>query len=71
MNLMKISEDTFNNKWPGQGAWVAQSVGCLPSPRVMIPGVLKWSPASDSLLSGESATPFPYALPPHLTLSNK
>ena len=39
------------------GAWVTQSVKHLPSAQVMTPGVLGWSPASGSLLSGESASP--------------
>ena len=36
------------------------------------PGVLGWNPTSGSLLSGESASPFPFALPLHVFfLSNK
>ena len=40
--------------------WVAQSVKCLPSALVMIP---ESSPGWGSLLSGEPASPSPFALP--------
>ena len=49
----------------------------LPLAQVMIPGVLEWNPVFGSLLSGESASPSPSAIPPacdlwlSLSLSNK
>ena len=42
-----------------RGAWVAQSVKCLPSAQVMIPGFWNGAPTSGFLLSRESASPSP------------
>jgi len=41
------------------GAWVVQLVECLRLAQVMIPRVLGSSPASGSLISGDSASPSP------------
>ena len=40
-----------------RGIWVVQSVKCLPSTQVMIPGSWDGAPASGSLLSKESTSP--------------
>ena len=68
----------FSSENSSRGAWVAQSVKCLPSAQVMIRGswdrALQWAPCSaDSLFLPLPlpATPPAYALFLFLCLSNK
>ena len=57
----------------GRGAWVAQSVKCLPSAQVIISGSWDRALHQRSLFNRESASPSASALPPahSLCLSNK
>ena len=64
--MKQCTNSMYSLKNKDQAPGGAQSVKCLPSAKVMIPGAWDQVPAWGSLLSGESASPFlfPSAFPP-------
>ena len=50
-------------RWQIQGAWVAQSVKCLPSAQVMIPGSWDGAPRQAPCSVGSLLLPLPLPLP--------
>ena len=59
---------THTHTQKDQGSWVAQSVKPLTSAQVMISQFVGWSPASGSVLTGQSLDPALDSMSPSLSL---